>query len=101
MEGQAVRGADTGGALTNGWAVFALTFALLVSDYMSRQVLNAVFPLIKSEWALSDAQLGALSGVVALMVGVLTVPLSFMADKLGRIGSLTLMAVLWSIATLG
>jgi len=26
------------------WLVFALIFALLLSDYMSRQVLNAVFP---------------------------------------------------------
>ncbi|NDO81072.1 multidrug DMT transporter permease, partial [Citrobacter sp. NCU1] len=26
------------------WVVFALTFGLLISDYMSRQVLNAVFP---------------------------------------------------------
>ena len=34
------------------WIVFALTFGLLISDYMSRQVLNAVFPLLKSEWAL-------------------------------------------------
>ncbi len=54
------------------WLVFALTFGLLLSDYMSRQVLNAVFPLIKSEWVLSDSQLGLLSGIVALMVGLLT-----------------------------
>ena len=43
---------------------------------MARQVLNAVFPLLKAEWALSDTQLGALSGGVALMVGLLTFPLS-------------------------
>ena len=47
------------------WLVFALTFGLLISDYMARQVLNAVFPLLKAEWHLSDAQLGLLSGVVA------------------------------------
>jgi predicted MFS family arabinose efflux permease len=82
------------------WLVFALTFGLLISDYMARQVLNAVFPLLKAEWALSDAQLGALSGVVALMVGVLTFPLSLLADRWGRIRSLTAMAVLWSAATL-
>jgi exosortase/archaeosortase len=40
------------------WIVFALTFGLLISDYMSRQVLNAVFPLLKAEWGLSDGQLG-------------------------------------------
>ena len=36
------------------WLVFALSFGLLLSDYMSRQVLNALFPLLKAEWALSD-----------------------------------------------
>ena len=83
------------------WIVFALTFGLLISDYMSRQVLNAVFPLIKNEWALTDSQLGLLSGIVALMVGLLTLPLSILADKFGKVKSLTLMAVLWSLATLG
>lgn len=86
---------------TYAWIVFALTFGLLISDYMSRQVLNAVFPLLKAEWALSDSQLGLLSGIVALMVGLLTFPLSLMADRFGRIKSLTIMAVLWSLATLG
>ncbi|MBU70385.1 MAG: multidrug DMT transporter permease [Cupriavidus sp.] len=83
------------------WLVFALSFCLLLSDYMSRQVLNALFPLLKAEWLLSDASLGALGGVVALMVGVLTVPLSMLADRWGHVRSLTLMALLWSLATLG
>ena len=83
------------------WIVFALTFGLLISDYMSRQVLNAVFPQLKAEWALTDTQLGLLSGIVALMVGLLTFPLSLLADRFGRIKSLTLMAVVWSLATLG
>ncbi|AET93461.1 major facilitator transporter [Burkholderia sp. YI23] len=83
------------------WVVFALTFGLLLSDYMSRQVLNAVFPLLKQAWGLSDTQLGSLSGVVALMVGLLTFPLSVLADRWGRVRSLVLMATLWSLATLG
>lgn len=83
------------------WVVFALTFCLLLSDYMSRQVLNAVFPHLKAEWALTDARLGALSGVVSFAVGILAFPLSLLADRWGRIKSLVLMAALWSVATLG
>src|SRR5262245_33249901 len=67
---------------------------------MSRQVLNAVFPLLQAEWGLTDTQLGSLSGVVSLMVGILTVPRSFIADRFGRIPSLKVMALLWSLATL-
>lgn len=96
-------GTDTANSIPRryAWVVFALTFGLLISDYMSRQVLNAVFPLLKGEWALSDSQLGLLSGIVALMVGLLTFPLSLLADRFGRVRSLVLMAVLWSLATLG
>ncbi|MFE7171596.1 MFS transporter [Streptomyces sp. NPDC057616] len=83
------------------WTVFALGFGLLLSDYMSRQVLNAVFPMLKAEWLLSDAALGSLSGVVALAVGVLTFPLSLMADRWGRVRCLLLAATMWSLATLG
>ena len=81
------------------WLVFALTFGLLISDYMSRQVLNAVFPLLKAEWMLSDTQLGSLSSIVALLVGMLTFPLSVVADRWGRVKSIVLMAAIWSLAT--
>jgi predicted MFS family arabinose efflux permease len=80
--------------------VFILAFALLLSDYMSRQVLSSVFPLLKSEWALSDSRLASLSSIVALMVGLLTFPLSLVADRWGRVKSLVLMATMWSVATL-
>lgn len=87
-------------ATAYSWLVFALSFGLLISDYMARQVLNAVFPLLTAEWHLTDGQLGWLSGIVAVMVGVLTFPLSLIADRWGRVRSLTLMAILWSLATL-
>ena len=83
------------------WVVFTLTFALLLSDYMSRQVLSAVFPFLKLEWALTDTQLGALTSVVALTVGLLAVPLSLLGDRFGRVRSIVLMAVVWSLATAG
>ena len=82
------------------WVVFALTFGLLISDYMARQVLSAVFPLLKAEWGLTDGRLGLLSGIVAVTVGVLTCPISLLADRIGRVKSIASMAVLWSLATL-
>jgi MFS family permease len=91
--------ATTSGAFP--WIVFLLTFGLLLSDYMSRQVLSAVFPFLKVEWALTDTQLGALTSIVALTVGVLAVPLSLLGDRWGRSKAIVAMAALWSIATLG
>jgi MFS family permease len=83
------------------WTVFALIFGLLLSDYMSRQVLNAVFPALKAEWLLSDTKLATLNSIVALLVGTLTFPLSLVADRYGRVKSIALMALLWSLATVG
>lgn len=83
------------------WLVFAVIYGLMLSDYMSRQVLSAVFPQLKAEWTLSDAQLGLLSGIVGLMVGLLAVPVAIMADRWGRVKSVVLMAAFWSLATLG
>ncbi|MCF8588073.1 MFS transporter [Gordonia sp. HY366] len=82
------------------WIVFALAFALLLSDYMSRQVLSAVFVPLGQELDLDKGQLGSLISVVALMVGLLTLPVSILADRWGRVRSLTVMAVVWSLATL-
>lgn len=82
------------------WLVFALTFGLMLSDYMSRQVINAIFPSLKAEWALSDTQLGALVSVVALTVGVMTFPVSLLADRWGRVKSATAMAIIWGLATI-
>lgn len=82
------------------WVVAALAFGLLLADYMSRQVLAAVFPLLKAEWSLTDAKLASLNSIVALMVGLLTFPLSVIADRFGRVRSLVTMAVVWSLATL-
>ena len=81
--------------------VFILTFGLLLSDYMSRQVLSSVFPFLKLEWALTDTQLGSLTSIVALTVGLLAVPLSLLGDRWGRSKAIILMGAVWSLATLG
>lgn len=83
------------------WVVFALTFALMISDFMSRQVLNAVFPDLKTEWLLTDLQLSLLSSVVAISVALLTLPLSIVADRWGRVNCIVAMVLVWSLATLG
>lgn len=81
------------------WSVFALTFLLMMSDFISRQVIVAIFPLLKAEWALSDAQLGSLVSIVALVVGLMTFPVSLLADRWGRVKSIAMMAAVWSLAT--
>src|SRR3954453_1990952 len=92
---------ETSRSRTYAWLVFAVIFGLMLSDYMSRQVLNAVFPQLKTDWGLTDAQLGLLSGIVGLMVGLLAVPAAMVADRWGRVKSVVIMVLFWSVSTLG
>src|SRR5215831_4621198 len=82
------------------WAVFAILFALMVMDYVDRQVIVSMFPHLKAEWALSDSQLGALVSIVSVTVAVGAVPLSLLADRWSRVKSIFLMALVWSLATI-
>jgi len=81
------------------WTVFVLTFLLMMSDFISRQVIVGIFPFLKAHWTLTDAQLGSLVSIVALMVGLTTFPISLLADRWSRVKSIATMAVVWSLAT--
>ena len=82
------------------WSVFGIVFALMVVDYIDRQVVVSMFPHLKAHWSLSDSQLGALVSIVSVTVAIGTVPLSLLADRWSRVKSIFLMALVWSVATL-
>jgi predicted MFS family arabinose efflux permease len=84
----------------DAWAVFAILFALMVVDYVDRQVIVSMFPHLKAEWVLSDSQLGALVSIVSITVALGAVPLSLLADRWSRVKSIFFMALVWSLATL-
>ena len=82
------------------WSVFAIVFALMVVDYVDRQVVVSMFPHLKDQWGLSDVQLGGLVSIVSITVALGTVPLSLLADRWSRVKSIFLMAIVWSLATI-
>lgn len=91
---------ESGSSRRYPWIVFALTFTLMLSDFASRSVILPILPLLKSQWSLTDTQLGSLVSIIPLIVGVLTVPVSLMADRLGRVRSVTAMVLVWGLATI-
>jgi MFS family permease len=81
------------------WFAFAMTFALMLFDYIDRQVIVSLFPHIKTEWNLSDKQLGALVSIISIVVAVGGIPVSLVADRFSRVKSIFAMATTWSVAT--
>jgi len=82
------------------WFAFAMTFALMLFDYIDRQVIVSLFPHLKTAWALSDKQLGALVSVISLVVAVGGLPVALLADRYSRVKSIVVMATVWSLATI-
>jgi MFS family permease len=80
--------------------VFGMAFVLMAFDFIDRQVVVATFPYLKSEWGLSDTQLGALVSVVSLTVAVGAFPIALLADRWSRVKAIAAMGATWSLATL-
>ncbi|HEY4079653.1 MAG TPA: MFS transporter [Burkholderiaceae bacterium] len=83
----------------HAWCVLLLLFFLMAFDFIDRQVLAAVLPYIKKDWALSDTQLGLLVSAVNIAIAALAFPTALIADKWSRTKSMSAMAVTWSLAT--
>jgi hypothetical protein len=63
------------------WFAFAMTIALMVFDYVDRQVIVSLFPHMKQEWGLSDKQLGGLVSVVSITIALAALPVALFADR--------------------
>jgi len=96
------RPADDGYLFGRGpaWFAFAMTLALMVVDYVDRQIIVSLFPYMKSDWGLSDKQLGALVSVVSVTVALGALPVALFADRASRVKSIVAMATVWSLATI-
>ena len=77
-----------------------LLTALNMLNYIDRSVLNAVQPLIKSEFHVSDAQIGSLTTVFLIFYTVAAPFMGPLADRYSRKLIVVLGAVAWSGVTL-
>jgi MFS family permease len=77
-----------------------MTIGLMLFDYIDRQVIVSLFPYLKTEWVLSDKQLGALVSILSLTIAACALPVSLVADRGSRVKSIVTMATAWSIASI-
>ena len=88
------------GRRSHAWFAFTMTLALMVFDYVDRQVIVSLFPHLKADWGLTDKQLGGLVSVVSITVALGALPVALFADRASRVKSVVVMAVVWSLATI-
>jgi MFS family permease len=76
-----------------------LLMVILVSNYVDRTVLSLLLQSIKVDLALSDTQLGLLSGIAfTLFYAVVGIPIARWADRGNRVLIISLATTIWSVA---
>lgn len=82
-------------------ALLLLLLAVNLLNYIDRQVLYAVFPLVKSDLKLSDASLGLLGSAFMLFYMFAAPIFGVMGDRFSRAKMAAGGLALWSLATIG
>jgi predicted MFS family arabinose efflux permease len=62
-------------------------------------VVVSLFPFLKADWGLTDAQCGAMVSAVYWAIILFSFPISIVIDRWSRKKSIGIMAALWSLAT--
>jgi predicted MFS family arabinose efflux permease len=83
-----------------GWALVALLWVVALLNYVDRQVISSLFPLLSADLRLSDVQLGLLSTVFLCVYGVLSPFSGYVADRFGRERLISISLLVWSAVTL-
>ena len=82
------------------YILFMVTLVYVV-NYLDRQILAILLPLIKTEFGVSDSALGLLAGpAFAVIYATLGVPLAFIGDRLNRRNIIAGSMALFSLMTL-
>ena len=68
-------------------------------NFADRLVIVPLFPLLRDEFSLTDAQLGTLQTVLQVVLALATVPFALLADRVSRRSIIAVGVMVWSGAT--
>jgi MFS family permease len=83
----------------------AITILIILSllwliNFADRSIMTVVLEAVKADLKLTDAQAGGLVAMVTAGIAILTIPASIFGDRWARRKVITVMALIWSAATL-
>jgi MFS family permease len=102
MGGEAASGRPAARARGKFTAYYALGLLTLIGafNYIDKQVLGLVMPLVKDDLRLTDTQLGLLTGVAFVVFNaLLSVPIARIADRWSRRKVIAIGLAFWSVMT--
>jgi MFS family permease len=81
------------------WNLVGLLWAVALLNYLDRQVIFSIFPLLKSDLGLSNVQLGLLSTVFLWSYGGLSVLAGHLGDRFDRARLIQFSLWVWCLVT--
>jgi N-acetylneuraminic acid mutarotase/predicted MFS family arabinose efflux permease len=90
-------GSDRGWSFA--WLLVGMLWVVAVLNYLDRQILSSVFPLLRADLHLSDLELGLLNTAFLWSYGLLSPFAGYLADRFGRRRIIVASLLIWSIVT--
>jgi len=81
------------------WKVLAILLLVNFVNYVDRQILFPLFPLIRRDFGLSFFQLGSLATAFTIVLSLFSMPLGMLADRTSRRRVISFGVIFWSCAT--
>ncbi len=82
------------------WVVVGLLWVVALLNYLDRQIIFSLFPLLRGDLALTDPQLGLVSAGFLWVYAFASPFAGYLGDKLGRRRVVLFSLVIWSVVTL-
>ncbi len=81
------------------WVLVALLWFIFLLNYLDREVIFSVFPLLQSNLKLSDLELGLLSTSFLWVYAIASPLTGYLADRFGRKKVIVASLLVWSLMT--
>ncbi|HYI97165.1 MAG TPA: MFS transporter [Bryobacteraceae bacterium] len=81
------------------WLLVALLWVVALLNYLDRQVIFSLFPLLQKDLGATDVQLGLTSTVFLWVYGLLSPFAGYLADRFGRARIIIASLLVWSVVT--
>jgi len=82
------------------WCILGLLFFSTIINYVDRQALSVLLPILRGELGLSSADYGTITTVFMLAYTVAQIPSGMWLDKVGTRVGFTVFVGLWSVAAI-
>jgi MFS family permease len=81
------------------WRVVAVLWGIAVLNYVDRQVIYSLLPLLRSELRMSDFALGLTGSAFLWTYGLLSPLSGYVADRFGRARVISFSLLVWTVVT--